>query len=210
MSAVAPSLTDRTALLSALACVLALASAPVAAQAGAGQRRCPTCAPAPASSGSPARRGGAIARRGAAGAPAQPLTSVLVSLGGSRYTGDVDADCHVDPKATVGGPRAYYVLMYPWFGQRVAPDKPQWRLNLEVRRGAQADRYDQFVFSFLDGSRSATIQTVAGAERMGGGTVQVTRHGNGARFEVDGRSKEGAPLHAVVDCSQFQGNEGGG
>jgi hypothetical protein len=93
---------------------------------------------------------------------------------------------------------------------RVAPDKPQWRVNLEIRRGASTEASDQFVFSFLDGQRSATIQTVAGSERMGSGTVRVTRHGTGARFDVEGKSKEGAPVHATIDCSAFQKSEAAG
>lgn len=92
-------------------------------------------------------------------------------------------------RATTSNTRAYYVAMYPWFGQRVAPDKPQWRFNLEIRRGAGSEASDQFVFSFLNGQHSGTIQTVVGSERMGIGTVRVTRHGTGAHFDVEGRTK---------------------
>ena len=66
------------------------------------------------------------------------------------------------------------------------------------------------MFSFLDGQRSGTIQTVAGAERMGNGTVRVTRQGAGARFEVEGRTKEGDAIRATIDCSTFQKSEGAG
>jgi len=100
--------------------------------------------------------------------------------------------------------------MYPWFGQRVEPDKPQWRFTLEIRRGEGAEASDQFVFSFLDGQRSGTIQTVSGSERMGSGTVRVTRHGHGARFDVEGRTKEGDVVRATIDCSAFQKSEGAG
>ena len=139
---------------------------------------------------------------------AVPMTDVSITLGTQTTTGSVDANCHVDERATAGNTRAYFVAMYPWFGQRVAPDKPQWRFNLEIRRGVRTDASDQFVFSFLDGSRSGTIQTVSGSERMGSGTVRVTRHGTGARFDVEGRTKEGAPLKATIDCSTFQKSEG--
>ena len=139
-----------------------------------------------------------------------PMTDVTVTLGGQTTTGRVDANCHVDERARPGNSRAYFVMMYPWFGQRVAPDKPQWRVNLEIRRGTSTEASDQFVFSFLDGQRSATIQTVAGSERMGSGTVRVTRHGAGARFDVEGKSKEGAPVRATIDCSAFQKSEAAG
>ena len=139
---------------------------------------------------------------------AVPMTEVSITLGTQTTAGSVDANCHVDERATAGNTRAYFVAMYPWFGQRVAPDKPQWRFNLEIRRGVRTDASDQFVFSFLDGSRSGTIQTVSGSERMGSGTVRVTRHGTGARFDVEGRTKEGAPLKATIDCSTFQKSEG--
>ena len=149
------------------------------------------------------------ARRGAPGA-VTPMTDVSVTLGGTTTSGRVDANCHVDPRATPGSTRAYFVAMYPWFGQRVAPDKPQWRVTLEIRRGTTTEASDQFVFAFSDGARSGTIQTVAGAERMRSGTVKVTRHGNGARFDVAGRTKEGESLRATIDCSAFQRSEAPG
>ena len=151
----------------------------------------------------------ATARRGASEV-AVPMTDVSVTLGKDTITGRVDADCHVDERATAGSTRAYFVARYPWFGQRVAADKPQWRFDLEIRRGKTSEASDQFVFSFLDGQRSGTIQTVAGAERMGNGTVRVTRQGAGARFEVEGRSKEGDAIRATIDCSTLQKSEGAG
>jgi hypothetical protein len=149
------------------------------------------------------------ARRGTPGLVV-PMTDVSITLGTQTVTGSVDANCHVDERATATNTRAYFVAMYPWFGQRVASDKPQWRFNLEIRRGKGSEAADQFVFSFLDGSRSGVIQTVSGSERMGSGSVRVTRHGTGARFDVEGRTKEGAPLKATIDCSTFQKSEGAG
>ena len=203
----------RRTLLPLAALALALCAAAPASAVAQGARRCPTCAPAPDRGSSPTPRGGAggIARRGAPGAPAVPMTDVALAIGGARYTGRVDAHCAVDERATPDNGRAYLRAMYPWFGQRVAADRPQWRFTLEVRRGARPDSYGGFVFSFLDGTRkSGTIQTVAGAERMGSGTVRVTRHGAGARFEVAGRSKEGETIRATIDCAEFQGSEGAG
>jgi len=149
-------------------------------------------------------------RRGAPGGPRQPLTTVSVSLGKARYDARVDANCHVDERATRGNTRAYFVVMYPWFGQRPPVDQPQWRLNLEIRRAARANRYDEFTFSFLDGSRSGLIQTVAGSPRIGSGTVRVTPRDSGARFDVDGRTRQGVTIRATIDCPVFQKSEGGG
>ena len=188
----------------------AVVAAPASAQAPTGARRCPTCAPAPDPSTTRRGASGGIARRGAAGAAAQPMTDVSISLGATRVSGRVDAQCGVDQRATARNTRFYYRMLYPWFGQKVAADKPQWRVGLEIRPASSAGRYDQFVFSFHDGERSGTIQTVAGAERMGSGTVRVTRHGNGARFDVAGRTKEGEAVRATIDCSQFQGSEAAG
>ena len=115
----------------------------------------------------------APARRGATGL-AVPMTAVSITLGRQTVTGSVDANCHVDERATPSNTRAYFVAMYPWFGQRVAADKPQWRFDLEIRRGATSEASDQFVFSFLDGQKSGTIQTVSGSQRMGSGTVRVS------------------------------------
>ena len=149
-------------------------------------------------------------RRGAPGAPRGPLTDVRINFAGSEYTAQVDASCKIDEKATTANTRAYFSVMYPWFGQRPPADQPQWRLNLEIRRSTSPDAYEQFVFSFADGARSGTIQTVAGSERMGSGRVRVTRHGMGARFEVEGRTPTGEPVTALINCSRFQTIEGAG
>ena len=141
------------------------------------------------------------ARRGAAQGA---VSDVTVTMGGLEYRGRVDASCQVDEKATASNTRAYFVVMYPWFGQQPPADQPQWRVTLEIRRNAAADTYPQFAFSFLDGAKSATIQTVGGSPRMGSGSVQVTRRGSGARFEVAGRSQEGQSLRATIDCPRFQ------
>ena len=148
-------------------------------------------------------------RRGAPEANV-PMTDVSISLGSTTTTGRVDAKCGVDEKATPTNARAYFVLMYPWFGQPVPPDKPQWRFNLEIRRGTTSDASNQFTFSFLDGTRGATIQTIAGAESIGSGTVRVTRQGNGARFEVEGLTKQGVAVRATIVCSAFQRGETAG
>lgn len=148
-------------------------------------------------------------RRGAPGAVV-PMTDVSITLGEKTVTGRVDAKCGIDERATPTNTRGYFVLMYPWFGQRVAPDKPQWRFDLHIRRGTTSEASQQFVFSFSDGARSGVIQTVSGAERMGSGTVKVTRQGKGAKFEIDGRTKEGQPLRATIDCSAFQKGEAAG
>lgn len=149
-------------------------------------------------------------RRGAAQSKTVPMTTATIVIGDKRYTGTVDAACGIDERATATTTRAYYKAMYPWFGQRVAPDQPQWRFTLEIQRASAGDLHKNFTFSFLDGSKSATIQTVTYGERMGSGTVRVTRQGAGARFEVRGQSKEGTAVNAVITCSAFTASEGAG
>ena len=63
-------------------------------------------------------------RRGAPGATPQPLTTISIALGGALYDALVDADCHIDQRATPGSTRAYFIVMYPWFGQRPLADQP--------------------------------------------------------------------------------------
>lgn len=148
-------------------------------------------------------------RRGAPGTVV-PMTDVNVTLGGTTVTGRVDAKCGLDERATPTNTRGYFVVMYPWFGQRVAPDKPQWRVDLAIRRGKTSEASNHFVFSFSDGDRSGTIQVLPDAERMGSGTVRVTRRGSGARFEVEGRSQKGEAIRATIECSAFQRSEAAG
>ena len=154
-------------------------------------------------------QGSRSVRRGTPGTVV-PMTDVSITLGRTTTKGQVDAKCGLDEKATPTNTRSYFVLMYPWFGQRVAPDKPQWRFDLAIRRGTTSEASNQFTFSFLDGDRAATIQTISGAERIGTGTVRVTRQGNGAKFEVEGQTKQGITVRATIVCPAFQRGEAGG
>jgi hypothetical protein len=150
-----------------------------------------------------------VMRRGAPGA-AVPLTDVAISLGASQYSAKVDANCEVDEKATTSNTRFYFNVLYPWFGYRPPADQPQWRFSLNISRSAQADRYEYFVFSFSDGPKAGIIQQLSAGKRMGKGTVHVMRHDKGARFEIEGRSDGGDPIHATIDCSHFSSSEKAG
>jgi hypothetical protein len=216
----APRLTrlTPTIALGVLAGALTLAATPAAARAQDGRRRCPTCAPARepsrTPSGTPRARGGpgVNLRRGAPGSVV-PLTDVDITIGGARYTGSVDAECHLDRRATPTNTRFYYTANYPWFGYRPPADQPQWRFSVNVRPGnGPAGASNQFVFSFGDADRkNGVIQNVSFArEHYGSGTVRVTRHGNGARFEVQGRTDKGEAVRAIIDCSEFQDSEAAG
>ena len=193
--------------------MVALAVAPLAVGAqdtsvAAGSRRPP---PATGVSRGASPAPSASIRRGARGAAPVPLTDVAIALGSARYNASVDAHCAVDEKATTTNTRAYLTAMNPWFGQRPASGQPQWRFTLELRRSPSTDTYKQFVFAFNDGAKSGTIQTVAGSVRMGSGTVRVTRRaGAGARFEVNGRGKEGEVIRATINCPRFSGGESAG
>jgi len=140
----------------------------------------------------------------------QPTAEATITVGTVRYAGSVDANCTLDEKATATNGRFYYHIMYPWFGARPAAGQPQWRFSLDLSRPASPDTFDYFVFSFLDGAKGATIQHLAKGTEMGSGTVRVTRHGAGARFDVTGRSQEGDPIHATIDCAAFQTGERAG
>ncbi len=167
-----------------------------------GRRRCRTCAPAPAPA---AGRGGAPSRR--AVSDHTPNTPAAITLGDAQYRAVVDAECAREERAPVGGPRMYFRIMYPWFGRRVGPDEAPWRFDLEILRGPVPGVYRHFVFSFQDGTRSGTIQVLPDATRYGSGTVRVTPAGAGARFEVQGRSDDGARIQAVIECRAFETSE---
>ncbi len=151
----------------------------------------------------------AAARRASAEAP-PPTTSATIAVGSAHYAGVVDAQCAIDDRATPSNGRFYYHAMYPWFGARPAPDQPQWRFELGVPRPARDGTHDQFVFSFLNGTKSGTIQTLANAQRMGSGRVRLTPIGAGMRFDVDGRSKEGDAIHATIECASLPASERAG
>ncbi len=168
-----------------------------------GARRCPNCAPRPARA---ARAASVAVQQGGH----TPTTDASITLGDQHYQGRVDADCELRERAPVGGPRAYYMVLYPWFGRPLAPDEAKWRFDLEIRRGPAPGVYQHFVFSFQDGTRSGHIQVLPGATRYGRGSVRVTPHPPGARFDVQGVSDEGVPLRATIDCAAFEGSEAAG
>ena len=173
--------------VAALAVVLLLAASPAAAQ-----------------------RRGVIARRGAPGAPVVPTADASITLGAAQCKGSVDANCTRDERATAGTSRAYYHIMYPWFGARPAAGQPQWKFELNVPRPTRAGVYDRFMFYFQDGAKTGTIQNLPGAQSMGRGTVRVTPRGAGARFDVEGRSQNGDVVRATIECASFPPSEGAG
>ncbi len=173
--------------------------------AAPGRRRCANCAPIPAASNP--SRAQVSARRGGGHTP---TTDASITLGKARYQGRVDADCELRERAPVGGPRMYFLVMYPWFGRPQGPDEPKWRFDLEIQRGPTPDVYRNFVFSFQDGANSGTIQVLPGATRYGSGTVRVTPRPPGARFQVQGVTDKGVPVSATIDCVGFESSEGAG
>ena len=157
-----------------------------------------------------AQRRAVSARRGAPAAAVEPTADASITLGAAKYEGRVDANCTRDERATAGTARAYYHILYPWFGARPAAGQPQWRFELNVPRPTRPGVYDRFMFYFLDGAKSGTIQNIPGSARMGSGTVQVTPHGAGARFDVSGKSQNGDAIRATIDCVAFPASEGAG
>jgi hypothetical protein len=157
-----------------------------------------------------AQRRAVSVRRGAPSTAVTPTAEANITLGTARYAASVDANCTRDERATATNGRFYYHIMYPWFGARPAPGQPQWSFELDVSRPTRPNEFKYFVFSFHDGAKSGTIQDVRGGKRMGSGTVRVTPHGAGARFDVEGRGQEGDSIRATIDCASFPASEGAG
>lgn len=157
-----------------------------------------------------AQRRSATVRRGGPGVEVKPTADASITLGTAKYSGSVDATCTRDERARAGTGRAYYHILYPWFGARPAIGQPEWRFELDVMRPARPGTHDQFMFHFQDGAKSGTIQKVPGSTRMGSGTVRVTTLGAGARFDVEGRSQSGDAIRATIDCAAFPRSEGAG
>jgi hypothetical protein len=163
-----------------------------------------------AASPATAQRRAVSIRRGAPATAVTPTADAAITLGGAQYQGSVDANCTRDERATATNGRFYYHIMYPWFGAHPAPGQPQWSFELDVSRPTGPAAFDSFMFFFHDGARSGTIQEMKNAKRMGSGTVRVTPHGAGARFEVAGRSQEGETVRATIDCAAFPASEAAG
>jgi hypothetical protein len=157
-----------------------------------------------------AQRRAATVRRGAPSTTVTPTADASITLGSARYAAKVDANCTRDERARAGTGRAYYHILYPWFGARPAPGQPEWRFELNVMRPARPGAYENFMFHFADGAKSGTIQNVPGSQRMGRGTVRVTPTGAGARFDVEGRSQNGDAISATIECAAFPRSEAAG
>jgi len=157
-----------------------------------------------------AQRRAVTARRGAPGAAVTPTADASIALGAATYRASVDANCTRDERAVAGTARAYYHILYPWFGARPAPGQPQWHFELNVPRPTRPGVYDRFMFYFQDRDKAGTIQNLPGSTRMGSGTVQVTPHGAGARFDVTGKSASGDAIRATIDCTAFPPSEAAG
>lgn len=163
-----------------------------------------------AASPASAQRRAASARRGAPNAPVVATATATISLGAAQYSGSIDANCTRDERAAAGTARAFYHIMYPWFGARPAAGQPQWRFELNVPRPSRPGAYDRFMFYFQDGAKAGTIQNIPGSARMGRGSVRVTPSGAGARFDVEGRSDSGDAIRATIECASFPPSEGAG
>jgi hypothetical protein len=157
-----------------------------------------------------AQRRAVSVRRGASEAAVKPTATASIDLATAHYEGSVDANCTRDERAAAGTARAYYHIMYPWFGARPAAGQPQWKFELNIPRPTRAGVHDRFMFFFQDGAKTGSIQNIPGSARMGSGTVSVTTHGAGARFDVSGKSGNGEAIRATIDCTAFPASEGAG
>lgn len=124
---------------------------------------------------------------------------VTVTIGGRTETLRGTGRCAHEPRASLYGAAAALWLV-EYTGQGQAP-----RVSLTFWRFAAGD---EVLFRLaVDGSKGAhhNISTVKGArlEGSGRGTFQPTAEGG--RFLIAGKTQNGAPLQATIECARFDG-----
>ena len=132
------------------------------------------------------------------GAGAEESTKVTLALavGAKRYEQTKVGRCTYTPTASI-----YNTLAAMWSVQSAVSSNSS--LAMTVWRPVRGDTTAQLNFNVNEGSTRQRIATVKGGEILGSGTVQVTKRGPGGRFEISGKTAEGASISGHIDCEKF-------
>lgn len=137
-------------------------------------------------------------RRPSTGGGREDSTSVTLSLvvGSQRLDEVKKGRCTHAPQASI-----YGTLAAMWSVQYSSSSSRS--LSLSVWRPQRGDSTAQMNLHISDGSATQRIATVKGTQTLGDGTVRVTKNGPGGRFDITGKTAEGAPVRGYIACEKF-------
>ncbi len=127
-------------------------------------------------------------------------TKVTFSLtvGKQRFDETAQAKCTHAPMASIYNTLAkMWSVEYPTGGKK--------SLHLTVWQPMRGDTTPQITFYSGGDGQSQEIATVkaGGGATKGSGTVTITKHGAGGRFDISGTTAEGAKVSGSIDCEKF-------
>jgi len=127
-------------------------------------------------------------------------TKVTFSLtvGKQRFDETTQAKCTHAPMASI-----YNTLAKMWSVEYPTGSKKS--LHLTVWQPVRGDTTPQITFYAYDNGKNQEISTVkaGGGATKGSGTITITKHGAGGRFDISGTTADGAKVSGSIDCEKF-------
>jgi len=121
-----------------------------------------------------------------------------VTVGTQRFDETTQAKCTHAPMASI-----YNVLSKMWKVEY--PSERNKSLILTVWQPMRGDTTPQINFYVGGEGKSQQITTVkaGGGATKGTGSVAITTHGAGGRFDISGTTAEGSKVSGSIDCEKF-------
>jgi hypothetical protein len=121
-----------------------------------------------------------------------------VSVGKQKFDETTQARCTHAPMASI-----YNTLAKMWSVEY--PSERNKSLHLTVWQPMRGDTTPQITFYAGGDGKSQEITTVkaSGGATKGTGTVAITKHGAGGRFDINGTTADGAKVSGSIDCEKF-------
>jgi len=134
--------------------------------------------------------------RARAAAEDSTMVTLALAVGGTRLEEAKRGRCVHAPVASI------YGTMAKMWSVDYAPVSGR-SLSLTVWRPMTGDSTAQLSFSVSTKGKSQRIATVKGGSIVGKGSVQVTKRGEGGRFDINGTTDDGAAVRGSVACEKF-------
>ena len=139
------------------------------------------------------------------GAPVEAALTIAGKIGGKSLQATGSGACRHAPDASIRGVSAS-LWMVQYGGSR---DGALKQLNLTLWRPKDGSP-DQLSLVLETSSGDHRIETGAGGEGKGQGTVTILPNGPGGRLELSGKEAGGKPIQITIECPAFAGIEGEG
>lgn len=121
-----------------------------------------------------------------------------ITVGKQKFDETTQAKCTHAPTASI-----YNTLAKMWSVEY--PSERNKSLHLTVWQPIRGDTTPQITFYASGDGKSQEIMTVkaGGGATKGTGTIAITKHGPGGRFDISGTTADGAKVSGSIDCEKF-------